>query len=127
MANNPDIVNGQWMSNEAVAGLPSVRREFDQSRDPMIAKQLRDLKKTETQRREEQTGRGSFMVKQDHPRATLKPPRHIGAAVDAQKFRNRWLSEQRSAAMAHHRPETSPDRQEQEITRKHNPPQRDIF
>ena len=56
-----DVVRGPWLSNAAVARLPGVRRDFDQSRDPFIAEQMRDLKRTETERREEQSGRGSTM------------------------------------------------------------------
>lgn len=122
-----DIVNAPWMSNEAMAQLPAIRREFDRNRDPMIAKQMSDLGKTESERREEQSGRGSEMVKKDRPMANLNPPKEIAAPMDAEKFRGRWLSEQRSAAMADHRPETGTDRQEQEVSRKHNSPQRDVF
>lgn len=122
-----DVVSAPWMSNEAMAQLPAIRREFDRNRDPMIAKQMRDLGKTETERREEQSGRGSAMVKKDRPMANLNPPKEMARPMDAEQFRGRWLAEQRSAAMAQHRPETSPDRQEQEASRKHNPHQRNLF
>ncbi len=120
-----DVVSGPWLSNEAVARLPPVRREFDQSRDPFIAKQLRDMEKTEAERREEQTGRGSAMVKQDQPIASLKPPREIGREADAQKFRARWLAEQRAAAMEHHGSERGQvEKQQPSLDHKYNSPER---
>ncbi len=119
-----DIVNEPWLSNAAVARLPPVRREFDQSRDTFIAKQLRDMEKTEAERREEQTGRGSSMVEQDRPIASLKPPREIGREADAQRFRARWLAEQRDAAMEHHRSDPEQGQQQHSPTYKYRSPER---
>lgn len=119
-----DVVSGPWLSNAAVARLPPVRREFDQSRDPFIAKQLRDMEKTEAERREEQAGRGSAMVKQEQPIADLKPPRKIGREADAQRFRARWLAEQRAAAMDPHRSERDQDQQQPVQTHKYRSPER---
>lgn len=119
-----DVVNEPWLSNEAVVRLPPVRREFDQSRDPFIAKQMRDLKRTETERREEQTGRGSAMVKQDQPIASLKPPREIGREADAQRFRARWLAEQRAVAMEYHRSDADQGHKQHLPTHKYRSPER---
>lgn len=48
-----EAYDGPWMSPETLGALPQLKREFDQNRDPYIAKQLRDLEKTEAQRRRE--------------------------------------------------------------------------
>jgi hypothetical protein len=119
-----DVVSGPWLSNAAAARLPSVQRDFDQSRDPFIAEQVRDLKRTETERREEQAGRGSAMVKQDQPIASLKPPREIGREADAQRFRARWLAEQRAAAMEHHRSDADQGHKQHLPTHKYRLPGR---
>jgi hypothetical protein len=76
-----------------------VHREFDRSRDPLIARQLDDLGKSEAQRREEQTGGGSRMVKNERPQHNLRPSRAVAYRADAQKFQTAWLKEQREAVM----------------------------
>jgi len=80
--------------------LSLVGRAFDLSRDPYIAKQLRDADKSEAKRREEQTGRGSGMVGRDQPKPVLRPAGKISRAVERQHFQNRWLAEQRDSVMA---------------------------
>lgn len=72
--------------------------EFDQVRDPLYAAQLRDMKKTESQRREEQ-GRGSLMVKLHKPFPELRP-KHEDAPLRS-SFNRAWLREQRAAALAY--------------------------
>lgn len=100
----PRDISGPWLSNEAMNNLPRVRRAFDLNRDPMIAKQIRDNEKTESQRRQEQVdgqaGRGSTMVKQDRPAPAPHPTGPDADAVNREAFKERWLTEQRDAAMA---------------------------
>ena len=56
-------VNGQWLSTQAQEAVSKMRvhRAFDEARDPLLAKQLKDadLGKTEKQRRDEQQGEPS--------------------------------------------------------------------
>lgn len=109
---NP-LAEGPWLSRDSMGKLPAVRREFDLNRDPYIRRQILDLEKTETQRREEQGGRGSRMVGKDKPAPSLRPPKNTGKNVDRKVFRDKWLAEQRGAAMAQARkvePAREPDR-----------------
>lgn len=119
-----DVVKGPWLSNDAMARLPGVRREFEKSRDPHIAHQRRDMDKTETQRREEQTGCGSSMVKRDQPKAILRPPKDIRIQSDAQQFRSRWLAEKRNAAMAQQSPQATVEVPQREMVNKNIAPER---
>ena len=120
----PDVVSGPWLSNDAVSQLPPVRQQFDHSRDPSIAMQMRDLNKTEAKRRDEQSGRGSKMIKRDQPKLTLNPPRQIRTSVDSNQFQNSWLKEQRAAAMDQHLPKTPPIQDQPQINRKAGGPER---
>jgi hypothetical protein len=79
-----------------------LRPRFDPVRDPLIAAQLKDMGKTEKERREE-TGRGSAMVRADRPHPELRPKdedRPLRAAFD-----QAWLREQRAAQLAHFKQE----------------------
>lgn len=70
--------------------------DFDDVRDPLIKKQIEDLHKTESQRREGGNG-GSHMVKRQKPHPELKP-NHTGAhPATRQSFNQAWLQEQRLA------------------------------
>lgn len=100
-----DVVNAPWLSNEAATGLPQVRREFDRNRDPLIAAQLRDLDKSEAERRGEQDGGGTLKKRQDQPQPELKPQyaRVTGANgphVSGHDSNQSWLKAQREAVMA---------------------------
>lgn len=91
---------GPWLSAEVLKRTPQVHREFDRSRDPMIARQIRDLEKTESQRRGESDGSARHAppqtVRQDKPEPALRPPLHLRGSAD----REGWLSAERSAALA---------------------------
>ena len=120
----PDVVSGPWLSNDAVNQLPPVRRDFDHNRDPSISLQMRDLNKTEAERRDEQSGRGSSMIKRDQPKLTLNPPRQIRTSVDSNRFQSNWLKEQRAAAMEQHQPQTPSTQDQPQITRGLGEPER---
>ncbi len=99
---------GDWLSAQAERDLPYLRRSFDMNRDPYIAAQLRDMEKSESQRREEQTG-GSSMVQADKLSFVLKPPKHIRKASDRASFSKKWNAEQRaSSSLNKHRNNTPP-------------------
>ena len=78
----------------------TTRRAFDQVRDPLLAEQLRDLNKTEAQRRGEQD-QGSLMIKRQRPQPELKPRYHH--AITRVQFDLEWLREQRAAMLAYYR------------------------
>jgi len=122
--NDHDVVNSPWLPNKAINRLPPVRQEFDMNRDPYIAKQLRDQDKTETQRRDDQAGRGSTMIQQDQPKPVLKPHNGMSQSIDNQQFNNRWLAEQRNSAMKQHQPEASAHQQMHEPTQQFITPSR---
>ncbi|MEM9375591.1 MAG: hypothetical protein AAGA72_05185 [Pseudomonadota bacterium] len=103
----PRDVTGPWMSTETLAKLPHLRRVFDLNRDPLIAAQLRDMDKTEFERREDQAGRGSDMVEKDKSAPAFRPHGRARKAMDAQDFNGRWLAEQQRAVMKTAIPETS--------------------
>ena len=97
-----DVVNGPWLSNEAVMRLPNLKRDFDRSRDPSIAAQLDDLNKSETQRREEQSDAGA--KRKDRPKPELKPPQYappsLGASLpDQRQAEDMWLTAERDFVM----------------------------
>ena len=94
------LVNGPWLSNEDMAALPNVTRDFDLNRDPLVGQQLHDMEKTEAQRRGTETDRGSGMVERDKPNPRPRPPQETGRPVDNAAFSSRWLVEQRDAALA---------------------------
>lgn len=127
----PDVVNGPWMSNDVVNRFPGVRHDFDQSRDPIRAKQMHDLQMSEAQTghrgQEEQTGsktgRDSTMIRQDQPKAILRPPKEIRASVDNQRFRSRWLAEQRAAVMSQHSQTKTTDHDQPLISPQYKTPE----
>ncbi|MEM9128182.1 MAG: hypothetical protein AAGA97_00415 [Pseudomonadota bacterium] len=88
-----------WPTGEVLQNLPRVRWDFGRSRDPLIAKQMDDLNKTETERREEETRRQARMVVRDKPQHNLRPPKSMARGSDRRKFASQWLREQRDAAM----------------------------
>ena len=94
------LMDGPWLSHQAAASLPDIRREFELNRDPMIRKQVLDLARTEAERRGEGSGRGSGMVERDKPDPHPRPPTETGHPVDQAAFSSRWLVEQRDAVLA---------------------------
>lgn len=94
------LMDGPWLSNQAAASLPDIRREFDLNRDPLIRQQHRDLEKSEAQRRGEGAGRASGMVERDKPNPAQRPPLEISQPVDRAAFSSRWIVEQRDAVLA---------------------------
>ena len=82
---------GPWLSYDDV---PPLRRQFDLNRDPLIAKQMLDLEKTEAKRREEQAGRSKA---QDKPKTELKPKFQRGGNLTHQQS---WLKAERDAVLA---------------------------
>lgn len=82
---------------ESLRRVKAVTPQFDHARDPLISAQLKEMEKTESQRREAQ-GRGSLMVKSDRPFPELRP-KHERALIRA-AFNQAWLKEQRNACMA---------------------------
>jgi hypothetical protein len=77
---------GSWLSTDH---LPPLRRQFDMNRDPLIARQILDMEKTEAQRREDQRA-------SEHAKPELKPNPHIRTSPAEQG----WLSLQRNAMLA---------------------------
>ena len=118
------LINGPWLSNEALARLPAVHRAFDMNRDPYIRCQLLDQDKTESQRREEQSGRGSAMVKTDKPAPAYRPSTSTSRAVDRESFRERWLAEQRDAVMARASRQQPSNERQREVSRSYQSPSR---
>lgn len=88
-----------WLSAETLAQTPNLNRAFDLNRDPYIGAQRLDQRKTESQRRGEQTGRGSGMVEQDKAAPAFRPPEALRKSVDRQDFDARWMAELREAVM----------------------------
>jgi len=80
---------------------PDVGTAFQRNRDGSFAAQLDDLKKTEAQRRGEQEGSGSAMVRDDKPAPALKPPPETRREQDRSKFNAAWAMEQMGWAMRH--------------------------
>lgn len=104
---------GHWLASKVLSRIPQVHREFDRNRDPLIARQLDDMAKTEKQRRDETGTRGYFIPrkKQDKPEPVLKPPQHMRGDADQEG----WLLAQRDAAFvraAEHEATREPTRQQ---------------
>lgn len=97
-------INGPWLSRETLEVLPEVKREFDLNRDPLIARQIRDLELTETERREDQAG-GRGASRTIARSRTPKPAPIIPPPANTQINRVRWLATQRNTAMAQTLPE----------------------
>jgi hypothetical protein len=79
---------------ECLRNQAPLRPEFDHARDPLISQQIKDMEKTEAQRRDD-AARTSNMVKKDRPKPELRPKERN--PVDRDKFNNNWLKEQREA------------------------------
>ena len=75
-----------------------IKRPFDHVRDPLISAQIKAMEKTEAQRREESSGRGSTMVRLHKPFPELRPKHQLEPMRSA--FNQAWLREQREAALA---------------------------
>ncbi len=93
------MIEGGWLQMQAREALPDLYSDFDRNRDPSIAAQRDDLKKTEAQRREE-SGDGGRVQKTRHkhtdkPAPANKPPPHMRGAVRE----GQWLGQQQGAAM----------------------------
>lgn len=86
-----DDALGPWLSGPSAANLPSVRDQFDRNRDPLRARHLDAMQKSESERREESAGRGSLS---DPPKPVLKPQSAKGPNRDA------WLLAERDRALA---------------------------
>ncbi|NQW09354.1 MAG: hypothetical protein HQ481_05650 [Alphaproteobacteria bacterium] len=85
---------GPWLDAGVLQRTPQMHRQFDLNRDPLIARQIADLDKTEAERRE---GSGAAPQKaRDKPAPALKPPLDLRGYAD----RDGWLSAQRDAAFA---------------------------
>lgn len=99
---HPELAND---NPESFRQAPPLHREFDLARDPYIAKQIRAMEQTETQRRgesehgeSERSGGGSQMVKRDKPFPELRP--EFEQAPIRETFNRAWLREQREARLA---------------------------
>jgi len=91
-----DRYAGHWLP-AALSRIPRLRRQFDFNRDPYIRAQMRDMEKSETQRRD---GRGSAMVRTDKAAVTYRPPPEIAKALDRENFNTRWMTELRDSVFA---------------------------
>ena len=105
---------------QSLRRVPGIEREFDHARDPLISVQLKDMERTEAERRKAQ-GQGSSMVRSDRPFPELRPRQEHGPKRAA--FDQAWLKEQRAAVLTRmdaqrsggekrlgHTPAYSPDR-----------------
>lgn len=120
----PDIAKGQWMSNEVVTKLPGMRRDFDQSRDPYRTQKMQDFQQNQSRGHGEQTGRGSDMIRQEQPKAILRPPEEIRATADQQRFNARWQAEKRAAELSQHNQNKTMNDEQPSIVNRHRSPQR---
>ncbi len=69
------------------------KNDFDHARDPMISQQIKDMNQEKT----DAQGRGSMMVKEDKPKAELKPPKELAKEQDNKSFNEKWQKEQNEA------------------------------
>jgi len=83
-----------------LAAAPNVRFQFDWNRDPYVRLQMQDRGKSEAQRRDEASGRGSGMIEKDKAAPYFRPPENISKPVDRRNFNHRWIRELRSAVMS---------------------------
>ena len=115
-ASDPELRKGM---PESLRNASPVRSPFDHARDPLISAQLRDMEKTEAQRREE-SGRGSLMVKMDKPFPDLRP-KHEREPL-RQSFNQAWLREQRAARMEQYKAEEAAiAREKAELSQEQRP------
>ena len=85
---------------KAYEAAPNVRFQFDWNRDPYIRLQMMDRGKSEKQRREEATGRGSKMVGQDKAAPAFRPRDALGKAAHRKNYNQRWMAELRDAVLS---------------------------
>ena len=72
----------------------TVSISFAIAENPLIEKQLADMRLTEAQRRRLNMAKGgSQMIKDDRPRPVLKPSPALAFGPDASAFNNRWAEE----------------------------------
>ena len=103
-------IYGPWIAPEKLEAIPALRREFDLNRDPLFAKQLADLDKTEAERRREnakassgergEDGRGAAAqakVANPKPALKIKPPAALRAPVDRAHHYQQLAVERREA------------------------------
>lgn len=122
-------VQGGWLKPQAQASLPRTSHDFARARDPLYARQLSDLEKTEAQRRGEQSGDGKSPAKNkrarktDKPVPALRPPPHMRGTPSNGK----WLAAQQAQVMANvpeqARPQTAPQRSVNQNPRPNKPTQ----
>lgn len=86
--------DGPWLTGPPAQRLPTIHRDFDRNRDPLIARQMDAQAKTEAQRREDSAASG-HRIPADPPRPALKP----------KSARGDWLAAEREAAFANKAPE----------------------
>ena len=118
-------VYGDWLSYEAQMALPTVKRDFDMNRDPHIAAQLRDMDKTEAERR-----RALLQLKQQNKAQRQTP---LSKSQDTEgkqsggsgsfKPNQGWLIQQRDQSFASYQQyqKTTPQSQEQDNAQTHQP------
>lgn len=87
----PPPFDGPWIKPETLARMPNMARDFQINRDPLTARQVRDLEAGGSRSGSGETKR------HDKPKPELKPPPHMRGAVRDQSG---WLTEQRAAAQA---------------------------
>ncbi len=87
--------------NPLYAKANSITMSFEIERDPNRALQLRDMNKTEAERRRENAERikrrNSFMVKRQKPKPVLRPSPALAYGPDRAAFNSEWKQEQRQA------------------------------
>lgn len=110
--NHPDLRQGAPVS---LRKLRATRQAFDHARDPLISAQLRDMEKPESQRQEE-SGRGSLMVRLDRPFPDLRPKDDKSQLRCS--FNQAWMREQRAAVMAQFQEQRANIQQQEEQTQE---------
>ena len=95
----PELSRG---TPDSLRRLRALSTPFDHARDPLISAQLKDMEKTEAQRRGE-GGRGSAMVKLHRPFPELRPKHDMTQIRPG--FNQAWLREQRAARLAQYQAE----------------------
>jgi hypothetical protein len=86
--------DGPWLKTDTLASLPNMSRDFQMNRDPLIAKQMRDVETGG-----DRSGRGSSASRNDKPKPELKPPLHMRAGVREPSVQRGWLEAQRETVM----------------------------
>lgn len=105
-----------WRSYE---GIPPMAHEFNKNRHPLIGKQIEDMIKTESQRREEQTGRQSNSTEKAN--SQLKPTFQKQKGDVSPQQKQGWLKEQRDQALSQAQKAQSQKGQTQERSAENQP------